>query len=181
MPGDATSSSGSVAGSKPDAAPSADEQDLERLGPAVVAGAEGLVEAGQDRADESDHELGVLGAASDGEQSGGHPAGQGAGSSGTTTGPGAVRPEGSHGLCWSAGSVEATHVSLLVPSPRLEMTSESASGPHPGQPARQQAEATRPDPTAASSATANVRSTTGRATRAPSSPTVGIVDGARIS
>ena len=104
-----------------------------------------------------------------------------AGSSGTTTGPGTVRPEGSHGLCWSAGSVDATHVSLLVPSPRLEITSESAPAPTRVSPPGRSRKRRASDPSAASSATAKVRSTTGRGTRAPSSPTVGIVDGARIS
>ena len=84
----------------------------------------------------------MLGAASQGEQPGGHPAGQGGRQLGDDRPARARRArDGSHGLCWSAGSVEATQVSLLVPSPRLEITSESAVGADPGEAAGQQAEA----------------------------------------
>ena len=104
--------------------------------------------------------------------------GRATGSSGTTTGRGSVRPDGSHGLCWRAGSVEATQVSLLVPSPRLEMTTESMSAPTRVSPPGSRR---NPCPSSDPSATAKVRSTTGLATRVPSSATVGMVDGVTIS
>ena len=64
-PASATRTSGSVEGSNPEADAERGQQHLERLGATVVAGAEGLVESGQDGADEADDQLGVLGAAAE--------------------------------------------------------------------------------------------------------------------
>ena len=49
--------------------------------------------------------------------------------SATTGGRTVVRADRSQVLCCRAGSAEATQVSLLVPSLRLEMTSESGAAP----------------------------------------------------
>ena len=157
------------------------QQDLEGLRPTVVARAERLVEAGQDRPDEPDDEFGVFGAAAECEQSGGHPAGERRRQFGydNRSGPGPGRRQ--PGLCCSAGSADVTHVSLLVPSPRLAITRESASTPTRVSPPGRRRKARAPSPTAVSSATAKVRRTTGRGTRAPSSATVGMVEGSRTS
>ena len=55
--------------------------------------------------------------------------GSGIGPSGRVTRAARSRGAGSQGLCWSTGSEDATQVSLLVPSSRLEMTSESGCAP----------------------------------------------------
>ena len=75
------------------------------------------------------------------EQLGGHPAGEGdvGRRRRLGLGPSSVA-ERSQVLCWRAGSADATQVSLLVPSPRLEMMGESGRAPDPGQPSGQDAE-----------------------------------------
>ena len=104
-----------------------------------------------------------------------------AGGSGTTTGPGSVRADGSHGLCWNAGSDVVTQVSLLVLRPRPATTGVSGSVPTRVRPPGSRRNPWPGTPPAVRSATANVRRITGRGTSDPSASTVGTVDGVRIS
>ena len=148
--------------------PEGHEQDLQGLGPTVHADAEGLVEAGQHGADEPDDQLGVFGRSDRGRTAGPPPGRAGGSEVSVTTGRAdgrAGRPE--PGALLQGRLVEATQVSLLVPSLRLEMTRVSRPAPTRVSPPGRTLYPWPKAPEPCSSATAKVRRTVGRGSMRP--------------
>ena len=179
--GGISSSSGSDTGSNPDTVPSAGSRTWSDSAPPSIPTAEGLVEPGQDRADEPDDQFGVLGGATEDEQLGGHPSGQWGRGSADHRGP-HRRTGGAEPRALLERRLGRGHPGVLAGAVAPARDDQRVGiGTHPGQPAGQEPVAVVPAVVECSSATAKVRRTAGRGSRAPVSVTVGAVDGSMIS